>query len=379
MAHRLLRDREAEGWEKSDFPIVCETCFGPNPYLRMTRAEYDKECKICTRPFTVFRWRPGADARFKKTEICQTCARAKNVCQTCVLDLDYQVPVAVRDHALGEEAETVPQSGVNREYYVQNLEKSIASGEFDAQRKLCQRPSELLSQLQRSGPKYSRNKAKICSFFLKGTCTRGEECPFRHELPQEVHRDESLAKQNIKDRYHGVNDPVAKKMIARASKMPSLADFPEDASICTLYVGGIPEGALAEEDLVAHFSGFGDVRAVRKSEAKRCAFVTLATRAMAEFVATSHHRTGLRIKGHKLRLMWGRPSSKQQQQRGGSAGAGAGGGGETSRRPRQQQGEREQQQGGGLPYPSMDPGRMGAAPPNVVGGIPEGGKRVEES
>ena len=228
MAHRLLRDREAEGWEKSDFPIVCETCLGPNPYLRMTRAEYDKECKICARPFTVFKWRPGADARFKKTEICQTCARAKNVCQTCVLDLDYQVPVQVRDHALGTEAEALPQSGANMEYFVQNLQKSIESGEFDAQQRNKAKPSELLSQLQRSGPMYSRNKAKICSFFVKGCCTRGSECPFRHELPQETHKDQSLAQQNIKDRYHGVNDPVAAKMLAKVRKAPSLTDFPED-------------------------------------------------------------------------------------------------------------------------------------------------------
>lgn len=27
--------------------------------------------------------------RYKKTEICQTCAKVKNVCQTCVLDLQY--------------------------------------------------------------------------------------------------------------------------------------------------------------------------------------------------------------------------------------------------------------------------------------------------
>lgn len=41
------------------------------------------------RPFTVFRWCPGRGARFKKTEICQTCCKIKNVCQTCLLDLQY--------------------------------------------------------------------------------------------------------------------------------------------------------------------------------------------------------------------------------------------------------------------------------------------------
>lgn len=51
--------------------------------------------QICERAFTVFRWRPGADARYKKTELCPTCAKLKNVCQTCVLDLDYGKLVAL--------------------------------------------------------------------------------------------------------------------------------------------------------------------------------------------------------------------------------------------------------------------------------------------
>jgi pre-mRNA-splicing factor RBM22/SLT11 len=59
------------------------------PVLVLMASVFVQGCKICERPYTVFRWQPGARARFKKTQICQTCAKSKNVCQTCVLDLVY--------------------------------------------------------------------------------------------------------------------------------------------------------------------------------------------------------------------------------------------------------------------------------------------------
>jgi pre-mRNA-splicing factor RBM22/SLT11 len=29
--------------------------------------------------------------------VCQTCAKLKNVCQTCLFDLDFGLPVELRD------------------------------------------------------------------------------------------------------------------------------------------------------------------------------------------------------------------------------------------------------------------------------------------
>ena len=84
-----------------------------------------------------------------------------------------------------------------------------------------------------------RNKAQTCSFSVKGECKRGAECPYRHEIPAAG----ELAQQNIKDRYLGVNDPVAKKMMQRANNLSDLVP-PTDTSITTLYIGMPPLSIL---------------------------------------------------------------------------------------------------------------------------------------
>ena len=89
-----------------------------------SKQEFGRSCGTCARPFTVFRWNPGTGMRFKTTVICQTCAKVKNVCQTCLLDLEYGLPTQVRDTALGVESEA-PTSEINREYYAQNMEAKV--------------------------------------------------------------------------------------------------------------------------------------------------------------------------------------------------------------------------------------------------------------
>lgn len=147
--------------------------------------------------------------------------------------------------------------------------------------------SDMLLKLARTTPYYKRNRPHICSFWVKGECKRGEECPYRwakkccwfffffvwfgffllnevfqicwlvkfgikkscyiyrHEKPTDP--DDPLADQNIKDRYYGVNDPVADKLLKRASTMPRL-DPPEDKSISTLYIGGLGD-TITDGDL----------------------------------------------------------------------------------------------------------------------------------
>jgi pre-mRNA-splicing factor RBM22/SLT11 len=49
----------------------------------------------------------------------------KNICQTCLLDLEYNLPVQARDTALAIKSEA-PTSEINREWYAQNAEGKVS-------------------------------------------------------------------------------------------------------------------------------------------------------------------------------------------------------------------------------------------------------------
>ncbi|XP_071105673.1 pre-mRNA-splicing factor RBM22-like [Haliotis cracherodii] len=299
-----------QNWEDAEFPILCQTCLGDNPYIRMTKEKYGKECKICARPFTVFRWCPGARMRFKKTEVCQTCSKIKNVCQTCLLDLEYGLPVQVRDAAL-KAYDNMPKSDVNKEYYTQNMEREIANSDgtnpVGALTGKAQAPSDMLLKLARTTPYYKRNRPHICSFWVKGECKRGEECPYRHEKPTDP--DDPLADQNIKDRFYGMNDPVADKLMNRYSNMPKL-EAPEDKTITTLYVGNLGD-KVTEQDLRDHFYQFGEIRSVNVVAKQQCAFVQFTERPASE-TAAERSFNKLIINGRRLNIKWGRSQGQQQ-------------------------------------------------------------------
>lgn len=51
-------------------------------------------------PFQAFRWKAGAQGRYKETIISILVAKERNICQGCLKDMRYDLPAGVRDSLL---------------------------------------------------------------------------------------------------------------------------------------------------------------------------------------------------------------------------------------------------------------------------------------
>jgi len=200
---------------QDDFPQLCETCLGQNPYVRMVKLPFGhKLCKISNAPYQAFRWKAGPQGRNKETIISYAVACEKNICQTCLNDMKYGVPVGVRDRILsqasssshdaianggigdgtGYEAPVIPNSLVGQRYYYEQQQAlidygagggtggAIAEGlhNIGAVRQL-DKFSRTIQAAEARNKTAFRNLPKLCSFWLNGTCNRviRKTCPFR--------------------------------------------------------------------------------------------------------------------------------------------------------------------------------------------------------
>ena len=343
------------GWDSSSFPIICEKCLGNSPYLRMIKNNYQNECKICKRPFTVFTWKPDSNSRNKKTEICPTCAKLKNVCQTCLFDLQFGLPVELRDKFLKKKIE-IPKEQANLDYFISKATENFdtldlpyykpeaykMATESDVIKKIIEKNKE--SDKNNKNKTIKRNQRYICSFFLRGECNRGDLCPYRHEIP-EIESDEdeidkingdkkdeknndkdnnsekeknknnpkdseeekNVKKQgvleNIKARYMGIDDPVARKIIKNYSdKNPP--DPPKDKNIKTLVINEVLDESIKEKDVANIFSKYGELKQVKLMISKgNCIFVTFGSRKNCEKCINELFNKCY-INDEKYRLTW---------------------------------------------------------------------------
>lgn len=88
--------------------------------------------------------------QYRKTEICQTCSKIKNLCQTCILDLEFNLPSQLRDAVLaqGDSTLVVPESDANREYFAAQHTQMVAEGTDPWSAR--ETPTEKLLQMMRN-------------------------------------------------------------------------------------------------------------------------------------------------------------------------------------------------------------------------------------
>ncbi|KAF2745465.1 hypothetical protein M011DRAFT_469521 [Sporormia fimetaria CBS 119925] len=302
MPPQIKQDLNRSGWESTDFPSVCEKCLPDNPYVQMLKEDYGAECKICTRPFTIFRWKADRTSRQKRTNICLTCARLKNCCQCCMLDLSFGLPIVVRDAALKMVAPG-PQSAVNREYYAQEHEKEIEEGRgaLEAYDKTDEKARELLQRLARSEPYYKKQRR------LEAEAESTQKALPAPESASGESAGHKPGPIRTKDTRGLVSARPRGGRLPGAQATPNPQDWlpPADPNVASLFVTGV-EDDLPEHEIRSHFAQYGQLRSVVCSHRAHCAYINYVKRKDAETAAEAL-KGKVVIKGCPMRVTWGKP------------------------------------------------------------------------
>ncbi|KAK8074005.1 RNA recognition domain-containing protein [Apiospora phragmitis] len=318
MPPQIKQDLNRSGWETTDFPSVCESCLPDNPYVKMLKEDYGAECKLCTRPFTIFSWSGDrAHGRKKRTNICLTCARLKNCCQCCMLDLSFGLPIAVRDAALKMVAPG-PGSEINREYFAQNMEKEIEDGRGGTEEyeKADEKGRELLRKLAASKPYFRKGRAIVDGSATASGSGGSPAVGAGVGGPGPIRTNDSRAAKAAGAGPRGNK----KRPFPSASQLPpGPKDWepPADKSIMSLFVTGV-EDDLPEYKLREFFKVHGKIKSLVCSHMSHCAFVNYETRASAEKAAEACQGRAV-IAGCPLRVRWSVPravGTMNKEQRG---------------------------------------------------------------
>jgi pre-mRNA-splicing factor RBM22/SLT11 len=309
MPPQIKQDLNRAGWETTDFPSVCENCLPENPYVKMLKEDYGAECKLCTRPFTVFSWSADrAHGRKKRTNICLTCARLKNACQSCILDLQFGLPIQIRDKAL-EMVAPGPQSEINREYFAQNNELAIEEGragteEYD---KADEKGRELLRKLAHSKPYFKKGRMLEEDGNVQESPNRSGDRAIGSGVggPGPIRTRDSRAAGAAGRGGRGGRRGGA--FPSTSQLPPGPADYipPQDRNIMSLFVTGV-EDDLPEYKIRDFFKEHGKIKSLVVSHMSHCAFINYETREGAEAAAAACQGKAV-IAGCPLRVRWGQP------------------------------------------------------------------------
>lgn len=270
----------------SEFPVVCNLCLGDREHVKMVRQQAGEECKLCTRPFTVFRWNILQELKqLKKTILCTTCSQSRNCCQSCMMDVTYGIPLQLRDAALkmagipNEFAAT--SSTLNREV------KAIMADKLESNQKNAHLDIEK-----------QREKAKQVLEILAAKLS-----------------DRPLEPKSTKLKPNEVGNREVTKIVGKLPFSGTL-EIPEDSSVKSFFIFGFSPD-MPQYVITSFCEKFGSLSVVKVVHRARCAFVTFLKRTSAEEFALhvvnkklsrNDSTAGLIIlENNPVRIAWGNP------------------------------------------------------------------------
>lgn len=249
----IRRDYKLLNWEQNEFPILCDKCMGESRYIRMLKKPLGAECKICTRPFSTFHWKPKSEvSRIRKTEICSTCAKINNCCQTCIYDLQYNLPIEIRNKLMGDKKVELLMSEGNRDIFAHLANENIDKLQLPYEEHEAVMKAKLLDQGSKlAGKTTDVNLAQVTAVILKPKS--GEDGESRKAL-------NPGQKQVVKQFEH------AKKVVGSAKTLGSkwigikYVDPTEEnfirAKIGAFFDDGEVEIAMNDAKIKLHFSQY---------------------------------------------------------------------------------------------------------------------------
>ncbi|CAK78651.1 unnamed protein product (macronuclear) [Paramecium tetraurelia] len=274
--HALKQDISKLAWEETDFPIVCNNCLGENPYIRMLKDRFGKECRICARPFTTFKWKPGNNSRQKQTEVCQTCGKIKNICQACFKDLEFNMGLCTRDKFLGDQKIEIPEHTANRDYWAEQANRQI---------------ERLILPYDKPLPMFDQILKEPRLADVNNQLNDGKSEPANqiYAEPLENPQDIDLL---YKEKFE------AKGLLA-----------PDDPKICSLYVSHMTAD-IKESDLKHLFSKYGKLNSIKIMEHGQSCFINFAKRKDAETAVNALYNNII-IKDIICKIQWARAPNKK--------------------------------------------------------------------
>lgn len=315
-----------------DYPLVCERCLGPDAYVRMTKVSNGVECKISKRPATLFEWRTSNGIK-RSTCVAYDVAAQKNICQVCMSDLTFGLPVGVRDTFLRTALErgiegisqtfaTQPKSRVGQDYLL-NQQLALRGNDDEKQLQLQDEASTLaVSSLVAGAQAHMDMKQPaagkfqlppICPKWLQTNAPCANQCSKRpccgaFKFPE-------LTQQKMRDR---VEDdlkharPVEKLALDLLTRLTASSEPKKQKqhTTYTLYVSNLPRN-VTEMQVRQAFDKFQGVVGNNIRLANLVAFVEFDSKANAELVLSLNV---IKIGDSMAKLAWAKSTSAQEQE-----------------------------------------------------------------